>query len=129
MQSTGQTSTHALSFTLMHGSAMIYGIDSPYIETPIEVAALVRPPILVSEGARRVKNIAARTRHAHWVRRRGSSASRSESPKRLNANTARLIAKPGKIAIHGAVSANCTAAPRSIRPQAAVGSDTPRPRK
>jgi hypothetical protein len=28
MQSTGQTSTQALSFTLMHGSAMMYGIKS-----------------------------------------------------------------------------------------------------
>src|ERR671934_1310905 len=28
MQSTGQTSTQALSFTLMHGSAMIYGIKA-----------------------------------------------------------------------------------------------------
>ncbi len=28
MQSTGQTSTQALSFTLMHGSAMIYAIEA-----------------------------------------------------------------------------------------------------
>src|SRR2546428_6949191 len=28
MQSTGQTSTHDLSFTLMHGSAIIYGIEA-----------------------------------------------------------------------------------------------------
>jgi len=28
MQSTGQTSTHALSFTPMHGSAMIYAIPA-----------------------------------------------------------------------------------------------------
>jgi len=29
MQSTGHTSTHDRSFTLMHGSAMMYGIPSP----------------------------------------------------------------------------------------------------
>src|SRR5918999_866560 len=51
---------------------------------------------------------------SYCVRRRGSSASRSESPKRLKPKTARLMARPGKIAIHGALSANCTAAPRSI---------------
>src|SRR2546427_4099410 len=28
MQSTGHTSTHALSFTLMHGSAIMYGIEA-----------------------------------------------------------------------------------------------------
>src|SRR3989337_1969035 len=28
MQSTGQTSTHALSLTLMHGSAIMYGIQA-----------------------------------------------------------------------------------------------------
>src|SRR5687767_12118120 len=28
MQSTGHTSTHALSFTLMHGSAIMYGIKA-----------------------------------------------------------------------------------------------------
>src|SRR5262245_26145156 len=65
---------------------------------------------------------------AYWVLSRGSRASRSESPKRLNANTARLMARPGKIAIQGAASANWTAAPRSISPHAAVGSDTPSPR-
>jgi len=32
----------------------------------------------------------------------GSSQSRNESPNRLKANTARLIATPGKIIIHGA---------------------------
>src|SRR3990167_7868009 len=64
----------------------------------------------------------------HWVRSRGSRASRSESPNRLKANTARLIASPGKIAIQGAASANSTAAPRSISPHAAVGSCTPSPR-
>src|SRR5438046_9716321 len=31
MQSTGQTSTHDLSFRLMHGSAMMYGIQAPGI--------------------------------------------------------------------------------------------------
>src|SRR5262249_42494144 len=40
----------------------------------------------------------------HCERRRGSSASRRESPNRLKANTARLMASPGKMAIQGAVS-------------------------
>src|SRR5256714_14373100 len=38
MQSTGQTSTHDRSFTLMHGSAMMYGI-----------------PLLIGGGARRAR--------------------------------------------------------------------------
>src|SRR5262249_11098941 len=59
---------------------------------------------------------------AYRLRKRGSRASRRESPKRLKAKTARLMARPGKMAIQGAVSANSTAAPRSINPQAAVGS-------
>src|SRR3970040_1819566 len=66
---------------------------------------------------------------AQPVRSLGSSASRRESPKRLNPKTAALIARPGKMAIQGARSANSTAAPRSMRPQAGVGSATPRPRK
>src|SRR5262249_2100589 len=65
---------------------------------------------------------------AHRVCSRGSSASLRESPKRLKAKTARLMASPGKTAIHGAVSAKSTAAPLSIRPQAGVGSCTPSPR-
>src|SRR5262245_24927516 len=44
-------------------------------------------------------------RHHALRLRRGSRASRRESPKRLNPNTARLIATPGKRAIHGAFSA------------------------
>ncbi len=39
---------------------------------------------------------------ARQTLKRGSRKSRSESPNRLNANTARLIARPGKITIHGA---------------------------
>src|SRR5205823_1431900 len=66
---------------------------------------------------------------AHRVRSLGSSASRSESPKRLKAKTARLMASPGKMAIQGADSAKSTAAPRNMSPHAAVGSWTPRPRK
>src|SRR3954463_3713979 len=69
----------------------------------------------------------ARAQH-QAVRRRGSSASRSESPKRLNPNTAMLIAMPGAIASHGARSRNCMPAPRSMRPQDGVGSNTPSPR-
>src|SRR5262245_11105600 len=93
-----------------------------------------KPSAFVPESTQCVKHsaelgaLAARARPSHWARRRGSRASRNESPNRLNANTARLIASPGKIAIHGADSANCTAAPRSISPHAGVGSATPRPR-
>src|SRR5881397_3937690 len=59
----------------------------------------------------------------------GSKASRSESPKRLNPNTARLIARPGKIASHGAFSAYESALPESINPHDGVGSAVPSPRK
>ena len=58
----------------------------------------------------------------------GSSASRSASPKRLKPNTVTAIARPGKIAIHGAVEAYSSAPPCSIRPQAGTGSCTPSPR-
>src|SRR5712692_12065345 len=64
----------------------------------------------------------------HAVRRRGSSASRSESPNRLKPKTARLMAIPGAMASHGARSRNCIPAPRSIKPHEGVGSNTPRPR-
>src|SRR5215831_9029705 len=93
-----------------------------------------KPSAFVPESTQCVKHsaelgaLAARARPSHWARNRGSSASRNESPNRLKANTARLIANPGKIAIHGADSANCTAAPRSISPHAGVGSATPSPR-
>ena len=58
----------------------------------------------------------------------GSSTSRSASPNRLTPNTVSAIARPGKIAIHGAVEAYSSAPPCSISPQAGVGSCTPRPR-
>src|SRR3989441_1412428 len=93
-----------------------------------------KPSAFVPESTQCVKLSAklepfqAARRPSHWALRRGSSASRNESPNRLNAKTAKLIASPGKIAIHGAASANCTAAPRSISPHAGVGSETPRPR-
>src|SRR5215211_1099626 len=38
MQSTGQTSTHAVSFTPMHGSQMIYA-------TPLILLAMAPPPL------------------------------------------------------------------------------------
>src|SRR3990172_1721940 len=60
-------------------------------------------------------------RKAQPVRSLGSSAYRRESPKRLNPKTPALIARPGKMAIQGARSANSTAAPRSLRPQAEIG--------
>src|SRR5438874_10520306 len=118
MQSTGQTSTQALSFTLMQGSAMIHGIKASRAVSSIwsDHALLTRRPYCVKQTGR----LPHQGGH-HWVRSLGSSASRSESPKRLNANTERLMARPGKMAIHGAVSANSTAAPRSIRPHAEIG--------
>ena len=54
--------------------------------------------------------------------RRGSKRSRNASPKRLNPNTARVMARPGKMGTQGALSANSSAPPCSINPQAAVGS-------
>src|SRR6185503_9881 len=70
----------------------------------------------------------ARPQHRYPVRKRGSSASRSESPNRLKPNTAMLIATPGAMASHGACSRNCMPAPRSINPHDGVGSNTPSPR-
>src|SRR5262249_58827592 len=61
-------------------------------------------------------------------RKRGSRTSRSASPNRLKPKTASAIAAPGKTAIHGAVEAYSSAPPCRIKPQAAVGSCTPRPR-
>ena len=58
----------------------------------------------------------------------GSRASRSASPNRLKPKTVSAIARPGKIAIHGAVEAYSSAPPCNIRPHAAVGSCTPSPR-
>jgi Protein of unknown function (DUF2852) len=58
----------------------------------------------------------------------GSSTSRKASPKILTPNTVSMIARPGKIAIHGAVVAYSSAPPCSISPQAGTGSCTPRPR-
>lgn len=47
-------------------------------------------------------------------RNRGSSVSRTLSPKILNANTETVIARPGKMALQGALSAYSSAPPRSI---------------
>ncbi len=58
----------------------------------------------------------------------GSRTSRTASPNRLKPNTASVIATPGQIGTQGALSANSSAPPCSIRPQAAVGSWTPSPR-
>ena len=65
---------------------------------------------------------------AYRSRSLGSRASRKASPKRLKPKTVRAIARPGKIAIHGAVEAYSSAPPCSIRPQAGTGSCTPSPR-
>src|SRR3970040_681630 len=106
--------------------------------TPLGVASL-RPTRQIFEGGHeahevRISILAAlycsRAQGARYETRNfGSSASRSESPKRLKAKTPKLIARPGKMAIHGALSANSTAAPLRIKPQAGVGSATPRTRK
>src|SRR5712691_1116355 len=52
MQSTGQTSTQDLSFTLMHGSAMIYGIEASGLSYAL---AAGRTHDFVPEAPRRVK--------------------------------------------------------------------------
>src|SRR4029077_8955460 len=49
-------------------------------------------------------------------RRRGSSTSRSASPSMLNPKTAREIAAPGQMAIHGARYMNDRPEPESIAP-------------
>src|SRR5438128_11858179 len=44
MQSTGHTSTHALSFTLMHGSAMMYDIEaSQFSVSPAACSGWLNP--------------------------------------------------------------------------------------
>src|SRR5262245_57781012 len=77
-------------------------------------------------GAR--QEVAQGRRPLQRPRSLGSSASRSESPKRLKPNTPRLIAMPGNSAIHGAFSAYEGAEPESISPQDGVGSAAPSPR-
>src|SRR6267143_2661356 len=54
MQSTGQTSTQALSFTLMQGSAMIYGIRASRAVSSIwsDHALLTRRPYCVKQTGR-----------------------------------------------------------------------------
>src|SRR3972149_4921998 len=92
--------------------------------SPIADVRLIRIAGMLSEKADSVK-VATGTGEgqlpdgkAQPVRSLGSSASRRESPKRLKPKTEALIARPGKMAIQGARSANSTAAPRSMRPQA-----------
>src|SRR5262249_21729149 len=58
----------------------------------------------------------------------GSHASRSVSPKRLKPKTARLIARPGKIASHGACSMKARPVLDSIKPHDGVGGWVPTPR-
>ena len=53
----------------------------------------------------------SRTRSYCADRRRGSSTSLNASPNRLKPNTASVIARPGKIATQGALSANSSAPP------------------
>src|ERR1700694_1113072 len=65
---------------------------------------------------------------AHQPRCLGSRMSRSASPNRLVPNTARLMAKPGKITSQGAVRTYSAADPDSMRPRDGYGSGMPRPR-
>src|SRR5215471_12153761 len=61
------------------------------------------------------------------ARRRGSSASRKPSPKRLNPSTVTKIATPGKVATHHAEARNCR--PSTIMlPQLGSGGWAPSPR-
>src|SRR5258708_1862390 len=60
-------------------------------------------------------------------RSRGSRASRRPSPTKLNDSTTRKIAKPGHIAIHGAVVKKRCAA-FSMLPQEGAGGCWPRPK-
>src|SRR5690606_34774323 len=63
----------------------------------------------------------------HQLLSRGSSASRSPSPTRLNASTVTTIARPGNVASHHAP--NSTSLPSAtILPHEGAGSGTPRPR-
>ena len=67
--------------------------------------------------------------HHYPERSFGSKMSRSASPAKAKPSTVIMIAKPGKITIHGAVIAYCAAVPVSILPQEGNGSEMPRPKK
>src|SRR5262249_56932784 len=76
--------------------------------------------------------------HGAWHRRDGaqpdrrsfgSQASRRVSPKRLNPRTARLIARPGNTASHGACSKKARPVVLSMRPHDGSGGCVPTPRK
>src|SRR2546428_13059487 len=75
-----------------------------------------------------LRNFLARLRAQLCRRSLGSHASRSVSPNRLNPSTARLIARPGKIASQGACSMNARPVLLSIKPHDGVGGWGPRPR-
>src|SRR5262249_7981243 len=62
-------------------------------------------------------------------RRRGSRTSRSASPSMLKPKTAREMAAPGQMAIHGARYMNERPEPESIAPHEGEGGGTPKPRK
>src|SRR6266446_10764017 len=104
MQSTGQTSTQALSLTLMQGSAITYAIPASLLtrysgkDLRFGPRPSANPHILINwydecqaGDARLSGRPATASLTAYNVRSFGSSASRSESPKRLKAKTARLI--------------------------------------
>ena len=97
---------HPRALILPHIASATHGTRGAMMRTALENAAAVL------EGR-------ADERGWLYTRRRGSSASRSESPSKLKANTAMLSATPGAIASHGARSTNCTLAPRSMSPRRA----------
>src|SRR5690554_1278077 len=63
----------------------------------------------------------------HQDLRRGSSASRSPSPTRLNASTTRTIVRPGNVASHHAPS-RLSRPSATMLPHVGVGAETPSPR-
>src|SRR5437879_12080911 len=97
MQSTGQTSTQALSFTLMHGAAMMDGIKSSRYRALCDGCVHVpwKPSAFVPESTQCVKLSAelepfqAVRRPSDWALDREASASRNGAPHRWTATAAR----------------------------------------
>ena len=119
--------TQALSFTLMHGSAMMYGIRSSRYRALIAYVHIPSKPSAFVPESSQCGKLSAKLGPFRRARRSVSLGAGDEdparrvtkSPNRLKAKTARLIASPGRSLIHGAVSANSTRRAASIRPHAA----------
>jgi Uma2 family endonuclease len=96
----------------------------------IEGVSLEVENTLVSN--RRCKPQGRRKRVPQWrtvyCRERGSSASRSQSPNTLMANTVAMIARPGKTVSHQALAGYCRFS-ASVPPHGGVGGCTPSPKK